>query len=754
MNNQQAEIERLRTQLLRLETKHMETSSELLMLKNALSTLLAASKNEQIIEATPQAEKTIEALSEADVRITEQNISREPLNVKKKQNLESFIGENLLSKIGIVITIIGVSIGVKYSIEKDLLPPIIRVAMGYLFGAGLLGTGLFLKKKYLNYSAVLVSGAMAILYFATYVAFSFYALFPISVAFMLMILFTALTVFWSIQYNTVIIAHIGLVGSYAVPFLLSTGNGKVHILLAYMVIINSGILFISFKKYWKSLFYASFLLTWLILGGWLASRFMVQQHFTLACVYVTFFFLLFYACVLAYKARSKETFNAGDVFLLLTNSFLFYGAGIFIISESNLNASYMGAFTLANSVLHGMVGLILWRLGNVDKKLLLFISGLAVVYATITIPVYFNANWVTLLWAAEACLLFYVGKSQKQALYVRLAYPLIVFAFVSLMHDWVIGYGSIFYGNNAFTLTPILNMYFLSTLLVASCFALMVYFQQYYRLQNPLLTPFARLFASLIPLFLITTIYIGFFLEIDLKWNLFQHQLVNYSYGIIAAQTLSLLSFGLMFMSVLFLVNIKFVHSYRLAAFTCVAALVQVTAFLLIGHSKSIDLLQDYLASEAFFGTLNIGFRYIALSLILLTLTLFQVQINQKELSDSFKSTWQTVFHSIVLLLLSSELVYWLEFNQVLNTLKLGLSILWGAYSLLLIAIGIAKNIKLLRVLAIVLFAITLIKLFAYDLSSYNTISKTIVFVSLGILLLIISFLYNKNKGFIGNDEE
>lgn len=44
------------------------------------------------------------------------------------------------------------------------------------------------------------------------------------------------------------------------------------------------------------------------------------------------------------------------------------------------------------------------------------------------------------------------------------------------------------------------------------------------------------------------------------------------------------------------------------------------------------------------------------------------------------------------------------------------------------------------------LFAITLIKLFFYDIAHLNTISKTIVFVSLGILLLIISFLYNKNK--------
>ena len=85
---------------------------------------------------------------------------------------------------------------------------------------------------------------------------------------------------------------------------------------------------------------------------------------------------------------------------------------------------------------------------------------------------------------------------------------------------------------------------------------------------------------------------------------------------------------------------------------------------------------------------------------------------------------------------------------------KLGLSILWGLYALLLIILGIWKNKKYLRVAAIVLFGVTLIKLFFYDIASLNTISKTIVFVSLGILLLIISFLYNKYKHRISDESE
>jgi uncharacterized membrane protein len=44
------------------------------------------------------------------------------------------------------------------------------------------------------------------------------------------------------------------------------------------------------------------------------------------------------------------------------------------------------------------------------------------------------------------------------------------------------------------------------------------------------------------------------------------------------------------------------------------------------------------------------------------------------------------------------------------------------------------------------LFGITLIKLFFYDIAQLDTIFKTVIFISLGLLLLVISFLYNKYK--------
>jgi uncharacterized membrane protein len=101
----------------------------------------------------------------------------------------------------------------------------------------------------------------------------------------------------------------------------------------------------------------------------------------------------------------------------------------------------------------------------------------------------------------------------------------------------------------------------------------------------------------------------------------------------------------------------------------------------------------------------------------------------------------------------SSELINWMDIFKAEQSYKFGLSILWGVYSLLLISLGIWKGSKHLRIGAIVLFGATLLKLFFYDISHLSTLSKTIVFIALGILLLIISFLYNKYKHLIFDED-
>lgn len=75
---------------------------------------------------------------------------------------------------------------------------------------------------------------------------------------------------------------------------------------------------------------------------------------------------------------------------------------------------------------------------------------------------------------------------------------------------------------------------------------------------------------------------------------------------------------------------------------------------------------------------------------------------------------------------------------------QLTLSGIWGIYSIILIVVGIIKRFQPIRIFAIVLFAITILKVFFVDLASLNTIYRIVSFIGLGVILILVSFLYQR----------
>lgn len=75
---------------------------------------------------------------------------------------------------------------------------------------------------------------------------------------------------------------------------------------------------------------------------------------------------------------------------------------------------------------------------------------------------------------------------------------------------------------------------------------------------------------------------------------------------------------------------------------------------------------------------------------------------------------------------------------------QLGLSILWTIYAAALILAGMARHAAMLRWQALALFAVVVAKVFLYDLSILSRFYRIISFLVLGVLLLGVSFLYQK----------
>lgn len=695
-----------------------------------------------------------------------------PKPPKIKIDLEKLIGENLINKIGIAITILGVAIGAKYSIENELISPQTRIILGYLAGIGLLGFGIKLKQKFENYSAVLVSGAIAILYFITYAAFSFYDLIPQLMAFGLMFVFTAFTVVAALNYNKQVIAHIGLVGAYAVPFLLSEGSGNVGVLFAYMAIINIGILVIAFKKYWKPLFFSSFGLTWIMYFLWFVTEYQVEEHFTLALTFLSIFFITFYLTFLAYKLLQKEKFEFDGILLLLANSFIYYGFGFAILDSKDTGQQLVGLFTISNAILHFIVSVIVFRQNLADRKLLNFIIGLVMVFITLAIPVQLDGNWVTLFWAGEAVLLFWIGRTKNGSFYEKLSYPLMILALISIVQDWALSYSGYNPELPETKITPLFNIHFLTSILFIAAFGLINYLNNDQKYPSSLESRYwvTKFFSFAIPAILLFTTYYALRLEIENYWNqLYQDSLISlnsansdhpemyWNDDLLSFKTSWVINYSLLFVSVLSFVNFKKIRNQHLGLINLGLILVTLLVFLTQGLYVLSELRESYLdqTTEQIYskGMFHIGIRYVSFGFVAFTFVACYRYLIQDFIKQDFKIAFEIIFHLSLLWIVSSELIHWMDLAESTQSYKLGLSILWGVYSVMLIALGIWKKKKHLRIGAISLFGVALLKLFFYDISHLDTIAKTIVFVSLGVLLLIISFLYNKYKHIISDEK-
>ncbi|MCF1191574.1 DUF2339 domain-containing protein [Mangrovimonas sp. AS39] len=780
MTSRQDQINQLLTRLNSLVEKQRGFSKEIDDLKHAIETL-QNSQPEEVQEpeikkqefTDNEVKEKSDSLSSIEVETPSDPLKSiqpriRPVKQKRdtakvKSDLEKFIGENLINKIGIIITVIGVFIGVKYSIEHDLISPLTRVILGYLAGLGLLGFGIKLKTKYENYSAVLVSGAMAIFYFISFSAYNFYQLIPQALAFVLMVIFTVFTVLAALNYNRQVIAHIGLVGAYAVPFVLSNESGRPEILFGYMAIINIGILVIAFKKYWKLLYYVAFGLTWAIYFTWFISYYRTSEYFGLALTFLSLFFFIFYATFLAYKLLQKEKFERSDIALLLFNSFIFYGNAYVILSGHETGKQLLGLFTLGNALVHFLVGLVIYRQKLGDKNLFYLVVGLVLVFITIAIPVQLDGNWVTFLWIGEAALLFWIGRTKKVPVYEKLSYPLMLLAFLSIIHDWIVFYNAYTPSTPEDRMMPLLNIQFLTSLcfIAGFGFILKLHFNQKYDAAWKSNKILSKMVSFGIPAIFLLGIYFAFRMEIVNYWGqLFtdslleikednqQYPMTYWNYDLLKFETVWVVNYSMLFMSLLGIVNIRWFKNKFLGFVNLGFIVFVLLVFLTNGLYALSELRESYLdpTKLPYYKTsiMHILIRYLSFVFVVLLLITIYKYLQESYRENKYKRAFDFLLHTTILWVVSSELIHWLDMAESSQSYKLGLSILWGVYSLFLIALGIWKRNKPLRIGAIVLFGLTLIKLFFYDISHLDTIAKTIVFVSLGVLLLIISFLYNK----------
>jgi uncharacterized membrane protein len=327
--------------------------------------------------------------------------------------LESFIGLKLLHLTGIVVLVIGISIGVKYAVDQELISPIARIIMAYTAGLVLYFLSVRLKKKFILFSAILFSGAMASLYFTSYAAFVYYQLYPFGVAFVMMVLITIFTAYTAIVYDKQEIAILGMIGAYGIPFLISANSERADLFFAYIILINTGIVFLSYKKLWKAMVRLAMLVSWALFIGWAATRYEFSFQ-TEATIIMLVLYILFAIASLGFAISKKEPLGFIELQLFLLNNILAFAAALLVFTnfeKDNTPAAITGVACIVFTIQTVIARFVLPN----EKLLFKYLAA----FSVLSLVFYAGMRWdgltVTMTWLAIAVALFAAGIFTKMA---------------------------------------------------------------------------------------------------------------------------------------------------------------------------------------------------------------------------------------------------------------------------------------------------------------------------------------------------
>ncbi len=624
----------------------------------------------------------------------------------------AFVQQNFLSILGILTLVLGIGYFVKYAIDQNWINENLRVSLGIVAGIVLIGIGYFLRKNYAVFSSILCGGGISVFYFTITIAFREYHLFSQNITFGILIFITCIAVFLAYYLKREVLIIFAILGGFASPLMISTGQGNYPFLFGYIAVLNFGMLLITFLRNWKSVGWMCFVLTSIYLTLWIIDR--PQQ---LALYFILFFYGIFYFFGLRNYFRKQDT-SLLDFFFLILINLVFIPLSIILNKSLHLLPDSILALIFAVPNLFFAVQSYRYKKSTITFSIFV---GIFVSLVSLGIALQFKVHFITIFWAIESSLLLYLWTLTKKSIFKYSFFVLIALSMIAL------GFTFGHYENNPPKMA-FFNPIFISSLLV---FATYIFDYQIIKKLNSQLKSFLFTISYLI-------LYVSIFLELV---YIFQN-----------TDTTKLIIIVTLY-SIYFVFGLLLVFPYFFKGYVDKKMLVAILLCLFILISGTTGLSSSIIERKISFGFYALYSTYL-LSFFVIMYKFFVVP--ETELLKG-KIQWFAGFVlTFVICYEMYHLFLWLNMNEneMMNDKifsRLYLPIIWTLIGIAFIYQGIRKSKPEFNKMGIVLIVAMMIKLYTFDVWQMDQVSRIIAFIVLGILLLISSFMFQKLKKMFQN---
>lgn len=648
-----------------------------------------------------------------------------------------------LIRLAVVVFVIGIGFFLKYSMDHGLLGPHARVVLSLFTGIAMLTAGTrLLGRAYHLLGQGLLGGGFAVLYFSGFASFSFYRLIGPLPAFAFMALVTLCAGLFAIRFNSLLVAVLGILGGYATPVLLSTGEPNFAGLFGYLLLLGFGVLGISRKRHWPLLNHLAMLLTY-SLAALAVARDFTAADFPVVMPFLAAFFLLFTAAMVLYNLVRREQATLLEVLGTLANGGLFFGLGHGVITTAHSSRA-AAVLALALAAFYVLLVYRFLAAHRQDRGLLMSFFALAAFFAVLVPPLALSKEWITLSWSLQGLVMLWLAARLDSRFLRSLSLGAYAIAFLRLVFfdlgrqygqplpadlTWQ-AYASLLGGHLLVIGGPIAALGGAWRILRDPPAASPRSVGRANDLpRDPAGGSVPALVAALAIGLLFICLHIEFYRTFDFFWPAF------------AMPSLSVLWLALG----LFLLALFRRHGspgLRTLAGLAAAAFLFKLLFLdmpLWGPSfERLLYVRDWTPLLA-------GIRAMDFALCTGLLAFLFFQLRTTAAARRLATASGIAALALLFLFLTFELHTVLQ--RFLPGMRAGgLTLLWALYALALLVAGLRFGLRGLRYAGLALFTVAVAKVFLADLAGLEAIYRIIAFLALGILLFLAALLYLRNR--------
>lgn len=641
----------------------------------------------------------------------------------KDGSTEFAVGSKILTGVGVVALILGVTFFLRYAFENDLISEGGRVVIGVIFGLIMVAAGHMLRKKYEQYGSTIIGAGLGILYLSVYAAYGFYSLIGLMPAFILLCLITAGGVALALSYNSKALVGYAFVGAFIIPFLLPLAQ-SVHTLFMYLLILNVGVLLVARFKVWPEFTMGSLVGTCLLFLQWVYGPYS-PDLFVETMLYITVIFVIYYITSLLNFLLRDRDYKGVDGMLLYGIPVAYFLLMLTIVSGKNDIAILAGSIGLFYVILSTVVRVGFGHLGELTKfsNATLCVATPFIALATV---LYFDGSTITIMWALEAVVMVLIGyllntRSNRIA-------GIILLGLAGLR---TIGFElRLPSGSDAFFNSRAATFFFVAA-------AFLVVWKMYNSYVKPVEgdtveeTRVGRGVSAI-------GLYIVLFVWVSLETASFVTDYALYLPVVWLLLVIVMMSLGTMAKESIFRNG-----SYLLILLSALMAFIA----------------QSGLPStHMFLANVRVGTVILAALVVAYVVWLFKTHstIFTKE-EQNLSAPLLVMANGLVLWAFSLEILSYFnmqkrvvrsveQLTSIENTKRVALSAFWLAYALAGLGVGIFRRSSAVRYASIILFAFTVFKIFLYDTANLSDVYRFVSFIVLGVILLIAGFAYYRFK--------